>query len=121
MAMEYRTQVDVSNDVRGCLAEDAVLAFVAGAVTGPVRRAAELHLASCTECRALVSELARRSARGVTGTTGAVGTAFAHTLASGPGSASPAPVLPGDVVAGKYEVEWAIGAGGMGVVVAAWH
>ena len=49
------------------------------------------------------------------------GTAFAVTLPSAPPPAFPMPVLPGDLVAGKYEVEWAIGAGGMGIVVAAMH
>lgn len=34
---------------------------------------------------------------------------------------SHAPVKPGDVVAGKYQVERVLGAGGMGVVVAAMH
>ncbi|MCC6213596.1 MAG: serine/threonine protein kinase [Polyangiaceae bacterium] len=32
-----------------------------------------------------------------------------------------APVQPGDLLAGKYRVERVLGAGGMGVVVAAWH
>jgi tRNA A-37 threonylcarbamoyl transferase component Bud32 len=104
------------NDVRGCLAEDAILSFVAGSVTGPARRAVESHLASCGECRALVSELARRSTGFRT-----AGTAFAVTLPAQVSPAQPIPVSPGDVVAGKYEVEWTIGAGGMGVVVAAMH
>jgi len=36
-------------------------------------------------------------------------------------TSSPAPVQPGDVLAGKYRVEALIGQGGMGVVVAATH
>src|SRR5580700_10359666 len=101
-----------------CLSEEAVLAFMAGKTAGPARRESEAHLASCGECRALVSELARKS----TGSGGVV-TALAPTLPSTPhgGAASTLPLQPGQVVGGKYEVEWPIGAGGMGVVVAAVH
>jgi hypothetical protein len=100
-----------------CLSEDAVLAFMAGKTAGPTRRQSEAHLASCGECRALVSELARKS----TGS-GGVSTALAPTLPSTPpGTENALPLQPGDIVGGKYEVEWPIGAGGMGVVVAAVH
>ncbi len=119
--------------MRGCLGEEAVLAFVSGSATGPSRRAAEVHLASCPECRALVSELARRSARGGNtqpmtppgslpspgGTSGV--SAFARTVPSERPPPGGSPLVPGEVLDGKYEVEWVIGAGGMGVVVAAWH
>lgn len=37
------------------------------------------------------------------------------------GAVSEPPVSPGEIVAGKYLVERVLGAGGMGVVVAAWH
>src|SRR4030095_3629959 len=40
---------------------------------------------------------------------------------SGPSSIPSAPVKPGDVLAGKYEVERVLGVGGMGVVVSAHH
>jgi serine/threonine-protein kinase len=100
-----------------CLSEDAVLAFMAGKTAGPLRRENEAHLASCGDCRALVSELARKS----TGS-GGVSTALAPTLPSTPPGGDPKlPMQPGDLVGGKYEVEWPIGAGGMGVVVAAVH
>lgn len=104
--------------MRECPNEAAILAFVGGTTGGPVRRQIEAHLASCADCRALVSELVRRSSGGHPS-----GTAFDPTVQSGPGPEyGPGPaVLPGDVLDGKYEVEWTIGAGGMGMVVAAWH
>ena len=84
-------------------------------MTGVSRRTTEAHLAECGECRALVSQLARASAVGARESDAA----FAATV---PAPQVPcAPVLPGQVIGGKYEVEWTIGAGGMGVVVAAWH
>jgi serine/threonine-protein kinase len=101
-----------------CLSEEAVLAFIGGKTTGPTRRATEAHLASCGECRALVSELARNS-----GASGASDEGIAHapTVPSVPAGPGAPPVAPGQIVGGKYEVEWTIGAGGMGVVVAAYH
>ncbi|MDB5215108.1 MAG: uncharacterized protein JWO86_3035, partial [Myxococcaceae bacterium] len=47
---------------------------------------------------------------------GAVGSA-----SPGPGAASASPVQPGQILAGKFEVERVLGAGGMGIVVAARH
>jgi len=89
---------------------------MAGKTAGPMRRENEAHLASCGDCRALVSELARKS------TGSGVSTALAPTLPSTPPGGDPKlPMQPGDLVGGKYEVEWPIGAGGMGVVVAAVH
>ncbi len=100
-----------------CLSEDAVLAFIGGKTAGPTRRASEAHLSECSDCRALVSELARKS--GASGED--VALAHAATVLSPPAAHGSPPVLPGQVVGDKYEVEWPIGAGGMGVVVAAVH
>jgi tRNA A-37 threonylcarbamoyl transferase component Bud32 len=110
-----------------CPDEATVLAFTGGALDAPARRAVEAHLAACAECRVLISELARRS--GTLAMT--MPTAFGHTRPAGgvaptindAGGAVPSDGLPkpGDVVGGKYEVEWVIGAGGMGVVLAAQH
>jgi eukaryotic-like serine/threonine-protein kinase len=104
--------------MRECPNEAAILAFVGGTMGGPARRATEAHLAACVECRALVSELARRTS-GVR----PAGTAYDPTVQSQPGHEQAPSVLalPGDVIDGKYELEWTIGAGGMGLVVAAWH
>ena len=43
------------------------------------------------------------------------------TSAARDSSELPAPMLNGDLIAGKYRVERLLGMGGMGVVVAAWH
>src|SRR5258708_1102583 len=87
-------------------------------------RAAEAHVARCEECRQLVSALAKSSLVTPTPTE----PPYAPTdLASGEGSgasgrhAGAAPVQIGDIVAGKYQVDRVVGAGGMGIVVAATH
>jgi serine/threonine-protein kinase len=111
-----------------CLSEDAVVGFMRGQSVGAARREVEAHLASCGECRALVSELARGSASAALGmvSSGArlarESPALAPTVPSSSSGPSPLlPVQPGQTIGGKYEVEWTIGAGGMGVVVAAVH
>ncbi len=103
-----------------CLDEETILAFCRGTLADDGRARALEHIASCDECRALVSAVARS-------TMGAQDPAMAPTtplggsppkMATGPARA---PVEAGDVLAGKYEVERVLGAGGMGVVVAARH
>ncbi len=95
-----------------CLDEDTVLAFCGGRLAAEERARVEEHLAECDDCRALVSAVAK------------VDTAMAPTTPA-PGTESrgviAAPVGPGDVLADKFEVERVLGAGGMGVVVAARH
>ncbi len=99
----------------GCLDDTAILGFAEGALQGEELADAERHLAGCEECRQLVSELAR--ARPSDG-------AHAATLPSQPTTESgraDLPVHEGDLLAGKYQVERVLGAGGMGIVVAATH
>ncbi len=94
------------------------------------RRAVEGHLAACDECRALVSAVikssmveppaAGESSPETASTTPAQGlSALPDALPRKGGIDSP--VRPGDVLGGKYVVERVLGAGGMGVVVAARH
>jgi len=117
-----------------CLDEEAILSFCLGSMALARRPHVEAHLAECDECRALVSAVVRSSIvepkevvadPAMAPTTPAQG-GFGSSRADGQlrqaESAPPmAPVRPGDVLAGKYEVERVLGAGGMGVVVAARH
>ena len=129
-----------------CLDEEEILSFCSGDMALAKRPAVESHIAECDECRALVSAVARSSLvdhrPAATPAPGAASAllldpAMAPTTPAqgGPGSAGesvlrgsgrsapppPAPVRAGDVLAGKYVVERVLGAGGMGVVVAARH
>ncbi|MBX3229966.1 MAG: protein kinase [Labilithrix sp.] len=107
-----------------CPDEATILAFGRGEGDSALRRAVEVHLAECDECRALVSAVVRSSsllpkARPIdvmaptTPVQGGADTVNASSVV--------APVKSGDVLAGKYVVERILGAGGMGVVVAARH
>jgi serine/threonine protein kinase len=97
----------------GCLDDTAILGFAEGRITGAELADAERHLAGCEECRQLVSELVRdpRPSDG----------AHAATVPSEPLQTGESPVHEGDLLAGKYRVERVLGAGGMGIVVAATH
>ncbi|MBX3185580.1 MAG: serine/threonine protein kinase [Labilithrix sp.] len=116
-----------------CLDEETILAFGGGELEAGKRKAAQEHINTCDECRALVSAVARAS-RPDAGEVAADPAMAATTPARGAqlsssaggraaGSAGPAiaPVQPGDVLAGKFEIERVLGAGGMGIVVAARH
>src|SRR5262245_16661818 len=118
-----------------CLDEEAILSFCRGSMAATKRPGVEAHIAECDECRALVSAVVRSSLvepkelvadPAMAPTTPAQGGFGSGPLsaAATPGpsaSRSSAPVRAGDVLAGKYAVERVLGAGGMGVVVAARH
>ncbi len=113
-----------------CLDEDAILSFCQGSMSPMERRAVEGHLAACDECRALVSAVIKSSMVEPPAAPESNPETASTTPAQGlsaPPDAFPrkaiidAPVLPGDVLGGKYVVERILGSGGMGVVVAARH
>jgi serine/threonine-protein kinase len=118
-----------------CLDEETILAFGGGSLSAAVRAEAEEHIATCDECRQLVSAVARASfvdpeeredlPRGpllvprvdpAMAPTTPIGTAR-----GGSGAPTASPVQPGEILAGKFQVERVLGAGGMGIVVAARH
>jgi serine/threonine protein kinase len=119
-----------------CLDEETILAFGRGGLAATVRATAEEHIATCDECRQLVSAVARASfvdpeeredlPRGPL-LLPRVDPAMAPTTPIGasafgvPGGPTSSPVQPGQILAGKFEVERVLGAGGMGIVVAARH
>jgi serine/threonine protein kinase len=119
-----------------CLDEETILAFGGGSLSATVRASAEEHISSCDECRQLVSAVARSSfvdpeeredlPRGPL-LLPRIDPAMAPTTPIGVagfdpnGRPSASPVQPGEILAGKFEVERVLGAGGMGIVVAARH
>ncbi|HSO37401.1 MAG TPA: serine/threonine-protein kinase [Labilithrix sp.] len=121
------------------------MGFCRGGLAEGVRARAEEHIGSCDECRQLVSAVARSSfveapprraqdedaeresernaAEPRPLLRGRMDPAMAATTpVGGSGHAPPiSPVQPGEILAGKFEVERVLGAGGMGIVVAARH
>ena len=128
-----------------CLDEETILGFCRGGLAENVRVLAEQHISTCDECRQLVSAVARssfadpepkdRTAPALERDSernaaeprpllrGRIDPAMAATTpvdASGHGPPV-SPVRPGEILAGKFAVERVLGAGGMGIVVAARH
>ncbi|MBL8612421.1 MAG: protein kinase, partial [Myxococcales bacterium] len=103
-----------------CPTENDLLAYVEGRAARPAREALAAHLAGCDECRALVSLLAKTSMAGPApaGASLELGATAPATDLAPPSDPVP---RPGDLLAGKYRVERVLGAGGMGIVVAAHH
>ena len=116
-----------------CLDEEAILSFCRGSMALARRPSVEAHLAECDECRALVSAVVRSSIvepkevvadpamAPTTPAQGGFGSSVERAPQPVPALPLASPVRPGDVLAGKYLVERVLGAGGMGVVVAARH
>lgn len=112
-----------------CLSEDAVVAFVARALSAGGTNDVLSHITGCTDCRELVALLQHEAARerGVrigSAATVADGARRALAGAAGSGASSrgvrsvpPASVLAsGDLVAGRFEIDRCVGAGGMGAI-----
>ena len=100
-----------------CLDENTAALFMQGGLRGDAARAVELHLDGCRACGALLAEVARiyvSSASSLDHPT-------SHVRASGPPVAPGALVAPGDsaMAVGRYHLAGVLGAGGMGVVFAA--
>src|SRR5262249_20101608 len=93
-----------------CPDENTIVALVSGSLPAQARAHVEGHLARCAECRKLVSDLAQSS------------WGSQKEAAEAPTEPRPArgrPLAPGEVV-GPYVVLAQVGAGGMGVVYAAY-
>ncbi|MFZ6180451.1 protein kinase domain-containing protein [Nannocystis pusilla] len=105
--MEDFTRTDPTPDP-SCLSEDEVLAYCSGEVSAAERRRVEIHIDRCGECRELVAEFVRGwQTHGATG--------LAETEPPGPADE---PLVTGRI--GRYVVLERLGAGGMGVVYAAY-
>ena len=110
-----------------CVDVELALAFVDGALGEPARREIERRIDACAGCRGVVAAAARDSAAGGPGAAGPTypptvpDSALPPTVMGGPRArrgappGEPAGLAPGDAV-GRYIVERALGAGGMGVV-----
>lgn len=107
----------------GCLGESTILDFVEGRLDRDRMPIVQSHLAKCDECRQLVSHLAKSvpSSRGGTQRLPPHSLPFDKTIPSVPPPKAPTSIAPGQVLAGKYQVDRQLGLGGMGVVVAAKH
>jgi len=89
--------------VEGCLSENTIQEMVAGLLSGDALTQAQRHIEACSECRALVIELARDSDLEATG-----------AASTQPAKAGPEIAPRG--LAGRFEILRPVGRGGMGVV-----
>jgi len=118
-----------------CPEENVIVDFVRGELPKPERQALEGHIDECGACAQLVAEMARIFADDdeepvgsrpptapLPGEAIATDGAFSPTIASihGTGTKTPEPLLPQGSKLGRYVVIDRVGAGGMGVVYAAY-
>ena len=117
-----------------CPEENVIVDLVRGELPKPERQALEAHIDECGACAQLVAEMARIFADDepevgsrpptevLDGEAIATDGAFSPTIASLAGTSSriPEPLLPQGAKLGRYVVIDRVGAGGMGVVYAAY-
>jgi serine/threonine-protein kinase len=106
-----------------CIGEEALARYLAGDLEFDAHARAELHVAECAACSAMLNELTMRTEVRAVGDE-----PRARFLKADTNVKDKVMWLErhyglqiGDVVAGKYEIEKVIGEGGMGIVVRATH
>ncbi len=102
-----------------CPPEAALVAYAEGKAPAERRAAIELHMASCSDCRVIVSMLAKSET--TAGVDPLASTALAATIVTDEAMPPKRVFTPGEIFEGKYRVERLIGVGGMGMVVEATH
>lgn len=102
-----------------CPPEATLVAYAEGTAPVASRAAIESHMASCSDCRVIVSMLAKSET--AAGVDALASTALATTVVTDDPESPKRLFTPGEIFEGKYRVERLIGAGGMGMVVEATH
>ncbi|MEO8797235.1 MAG: protein kinase [Polyangiaceae bacterium] len=102
-----------------CPPEATLVAYAEGKAPTELRAAIESHMASCSDCRVIVSMLAKSET--TAGVDPLASTALAATIMTDNATPPKRVFTPGEIFEGKYRVERLIGVGGMGMVVEATH
>ena len=103
-----------------CLDENTFVEFVEHRLRGEQHQRVEQHLAECSHCREIASELARpRVGEPTLPSAGQDSHQESHE--GTPFSIAPSPPVANTVIGGKYRIGQIIGRGGMGIVLEATH